>query len=51
MSSKVIGVLLSDKYIEKFKIIVKREYSDQSKLVRKWIDENFKEEYAVDLVV
>ncbi len=49
MSSKVVGVLLSEEHLEKFEIIVEKEYSDKSKLVRKWIDENFKEEYEKDL--
>jgi predicted transcriptional regulator len=49
MSSKVVGVLLSDEHREKLEIIAEKEYSDKSKLIRKWIDENFKDEYKKDI--
>ena len=43
--SKRTTISLDDEYNRRFKLIAKNEYSDQSKLVRKWIDEKFKEEY------
>lgn len=44
LSSKVVGFYLNDNYIDKLEMIVKREYTDKSKLLRKWIDEKFEEE-------
>ena len=43
--SKVVGFYLDDEYNKKLEQIAKAEYSDKSKLLRKWIDQNFKEEY------
>lgn len=42
---KLVNILLSEKHYQKFELIAKNEYSDKSKLLRKWIDQNFKEEY------
>jgi len=36
-----ICLTLNDEYLKRLDIIAKREYSDRSKLLRKWIDENF----------
>ena len=46
--SKVISISLDEEYNKRFEKIAKAEYSDKSKLLRKWIDQNYKEEY--DLV-
>jgi len=43
--SKVVGFYLDNEYNRKLELIAKAEYSDKSKLLRKWIDENYKEEY------
>lgn len=43
--SKVISISLDEEYNQKLELIAKYQYTDKSKLVRKWIDENFKEEY------
>ena len=40
--SKIITVSLDEDYLKKFDEIVEKEYSDRSKLIRKWIDEYFK---------
>ena len=40
---KNITISLGKEYIEKLEIIANKEYSDKTKLIRKWIDENFKE--------
>lgn len=45
MSTLQISITLNETYKKKFDLIVEHEYSDRSKLLRKWIDENFKEEY------
>lgn len=42
--SKIITISLDDEYIRKIDLIANNEYSDRSKLVRKWIDENIKGE-------
>jgi hypothetical protein len=36
---------MNEEYKRRFDLIAINEYSDKSKLVRKWIDNNFKEEY------
>lgn len=46
--SKIIAISLNDEYNKKFALIAKAEYSDKSKLVRKWIDQNYKEDYATE---
>ena len=46
--SKRTTISLDEDYNRRFKLIAKKEYSDQSKLVRKWIDENFKPEYEIN---
>ena len=43
--SKLVTISLDEDYNRRFSLIAKNEYSDKSKLVRKWIDEKFKEEY------
>lgn len=43
--SKVVNFSLDDEYVSKMDIIAKKEYTDRSKLLRKWIDQNYKEEY------
>ena len=43
--SKVVHVALDEEDYQKYELIAKAEYSDKSKLLRKWINENFKEEY------
>ncbi len=43
--SKVVHIALNESDYMKFEQIAKAEYSDKSKLLRKWIDQNFKEEY------
>ena len=43
--SKTLTVSINDEYLKKFDTIVKNEFSDRSKLLRKWIDENYKPEY------
>ena len=40
-----INLTLDNLSLKMFDIIVEKEYSDRSKLMRKWIKENFKEEY------
>jgi len=42
--SKVVGFYLNEEYIKKLAVIIKKEYTDQSKLLRKWIDEHYKED-------
>ena len=49
MSCKKVTISLENKYIRKIEIIAKMEYTDRSKLIRKWIDANFKEEYQEEL--
>lgn len=46
--SKIITISLDEEYNERFEIIAKHFYSDKSKMLRKWIDENYKEEYKTD---
>lgn len=41
-----ISISLDEKYNQKFELIAKKEYTDKSKLLRKWIDQNYKEEYG-----
>lgn len=43
--SKLVTISLDEDYNRRFGLIAKNEYSDKSKLVRKWIDENFREDY------
>ena len=43
--SKVISISLDEEYNRRFESIAKKEYTDKSKLIRKWIDMNYKEEY------
>ena len=43
--SKTLTVSINDVYLKKLDLIAEHEWSDRSKLLRKWIDENFKEEY------
>jgi len=43
--SKVVGFYIDEEYKRKLELIAKAEYSDNSKLLRKWIDMNYKEEY------
>ncbi len=45
MESKKYTISLDAEYNEKWELIAKRNYSDKSKMLRKWIDENFREEY------
>ena len=45
MSIKIYNVSLEPEYNEKWDLIAKKTYSDKSKILRKWIDENWKEEY------
>ena len=40
----LISISINEKYLKKYDLLVKKEYSDRSKLLRKWIDENFKKE-------
>lgn len=46
--SKTLTISINEEYLKKFNIIVEKEFSDRSKLIRKWIDENFKPEYKED---
>jgi len=48
MESKKFTISLESEYNEKWELIAKKNYSDKSKMLRKWIDENFKEEYRND---
>lgn len=41
--SKVIPISLDEDYIKRFDLIAQKEYTDRSKLVRKWIDTYYKE--------
>jgi len=43
--TKNYTISIEEEYNRKWEIIAKREYSDKSKLLRKWIDQSFKEEY------
>ncbi len=43
--SKTINLSIDDESLERFDKIVKNEFSDRSKLLRKWIMQNYKEEY------
>ena len=43
--SKNITISMKEGYVKKLDLIAKNEWSDRSKLIRKWIEENFKEEY------
>lgn len=45
MFSKVVNFSLNETYLEKMNKIAKKEYTDRSKLLRKWIDQNYKEVY------
>jgi len=42
---KLFNVQLEKEYVEKFNLISKKEHRKKADLIRKWIDENFKEEY------
>ena len=46
--SKLVTISLNEEYNRRFGLIAKNEYSDKSKLVRKWIDENFREDYETN---
>ena len=39
--NKTINISIKEDYLEKFDNITKREYSDRSKMLRKWIDAYF----------
>lgn len=41
----MVTIYMNEEYKRRFDLIAINEYSDKSKLVRKWIDNNFKEEY------
>lgn len=41
----IINVSLDEDSLDKFNLIAKNEFSDRSKLLRKWIYQNYKEEY------
>lgn len=43
--SKKVTLSLDEENNRRFKLIAENEYSDKSKLLRKWINENFKQEY------
>lgn len=43
--SKTLTISINNNYVKKLDLIAENEYSDRSKLIRKWIDENFKDEY------
>lgn len=43
--SKTLTISINEGYVKKLDLIAENEFSDRSKLIRKWIDENFKEEY------
>lgn len=45
MESKKYTISLEPEYNEKWELIAKNKYSDKSKMLRKWIDDNWKEEY------
>ena len=40
-----VTLSLDREYLRKMDEIVKRLYTDRSKLLRKWIDQNYKEDY------
>ena len=48
---RLFNVLLSEDYHDKFDKIAKNEHRKKSDLLRKWIDENFKEEYVTKLEI
>ena len=39
--SKIITISIDDEYLEKLDIIVKIHFTDRSKLIRKWIDDEY----------
>lgn len=41
-----ISIDLDEDLFKKYELIAKREYSDKSKLLRKWISQNYKDEYS-----
>lgn len=41
--SKKITLSIDEEHNKRFKLIAKKEYTDKSKLLRKWIDEYSKE--------
>ena len=43
--SKILNFVLEVEYIERMDKIAKKQYTDRTKLLRKWIDTNYKEEY------
>jgi len=42
---KLFNVLLNEDHYNKFNKIAKEEHRKKADLIRKWIDENFREEY------
>lgn len=42
--SKSINFSLEEEYVIKMDKIAKEQYSDRTKLLRKWIDEHYKED-------
>lgn len=46
--SKVVNFSLDDNYVSKMNEIAKREYTDRSKLLRKWIDKFYQEESEIE---
>ncbi len=51
MSSNQITITINEPYLKKFDLIADAEYTDRSKLVRKWIDQNFKDEYKQKKII
>ena len=41
--SKIVNFVLKEEYIERMDKIAKKQYTDRTKLLRKWIDEKHKE--------
>lgn len=46
--SNRITISLNDEYKERLDLIAKNEFTDRSKIIRKWINENFREEYETN---
>lgn len=42
---KLYNVLLNEEHINKFDKIAEKTHRKKADLIRKWIDDNFKEEY------
>lgn len=38
-------ISLDEEHLKKWDLIVEKEYTNRSNILRKWIDQNFKEEY------